>query len=56
MFLRFITNIINYVTGLAEAKKIPQALTFTKDRQNKLSRVAKNCVNSAKKLQYSVVC
>ena len=39
--LRFITNIINYVTGLAETKKCPQDLTFTKNRQNKLSHVAK---------------
>ena len=40
--LRFITNIINYVTGLAEHKKCPQDLTFTKNRQNKLSHVAKS--------------
>ena len=39
--LRFMTNIINYVTGLAETKKCPQDLTFTKNRQNKLSHAAK---------------
>ena len=39
--LGFVTNIINYVTGLAETKKCPQDLTFTKNRQNKLSHVAK---------------
>ena len=39
--LRFITNVINNVTGLAETKKCPQDLTFTKNRQNKLSHVAK---------------
>ena len=38
---RFITNIINYVTGLAETKKCPQNITFTKNRQNKLSHFAK---------------
>ena len=38
---RFMTNIISYVTGLAETKKCPQDLTFTKSRQNKLSHVAK---------------
>ena len=32
--LRFITNIINYVTGLAETKKCPQDLTFTKNRSS----------------------
>ena len=38
---RFITNIINYVAGLAETKKCPQDLTFTKNCENKLSHVAK---------------
>ena len=38
---RFITNIINYVTGLAKTKKRPQDLSFTKNRKNKLSHVAK---------------
>ena len=37
---RFITNIINYVAGLAETKKCPQDLTFTKNCENKLSHVA----------------
>ena len=32
--LRFTTNIINYVTGLAETKKCPQDLTFTKNRSS----------------------
>ena len=32
--LRFITNIINYVTGLAETKKCPQDLTFTKNQSS----------------------
>ena len=32
--LRFITNIINYVTGLAETKKCPPDLTFTKNPPN----------------------
>ena len=39
--LRFITNAISYVTGLAETKKCPQDITFTKNRQNKLSHVPK---------------
>ena len=40
--LRFITNIINYVSGLGETKNCPPDLTFTKNRQNiKLSHVAK---------------
>ena len=43
--LTFITNIINYVTGLTETKRRPQSLTFTKDRQNKLSHVAKKGKN-----------
>ena len=33
--LRFITNIINYVTGLAETKTCPQDLTFTKNRSSR---------------------
>ena len=33
--LRFITNIINYVTGLAETIKCPQDLTFTKNRSSR---------------------
>ena len=32
--LRFITNIIHYVTGLAETKKCTQDLTFTKNRSS----------------------
>ena len=32
--LRFITNIIKYVTGLGETKKCPQDLTFTKNRSS----------------------
>ena len=34
--LRFITNTIDYVTGLAFTKKCQKDLTFTKNRQNKL--------------------
>ena len=37
----FIITNINYVTGLAEHKKCPQDLKFTKNRQNKLSHVAR---------------
>ena len=33
--LKFINNIINYVTGLAETKKTPQDLSFTENRQKK---------------------
>ena len=40
--LRFITNIIYYVTGLAETKKCLEDLTSTKNCQNELSHVAKN--------------
>ena len=32
--LRFMTNMINYVAGLAETKKCPQDLTFTKNRSS----------------------
>ena len=40
--LRFITNIINYATGLAEAKNVHKtSLSLKIDRQNKLSHVAK---------------
>ena len=40
--LRFITNIINYVTGLAETKNVHKtSLSLKIDRQNKLSHVAK---------------
>ena len=40
--LRFITNIINYVTGLAETKNVHKtSLSLKIDRQNKRSHVAK---------------
>ena len=53
---RFITNITNFVTGLADTKKCPEDLTFTKNFQIKLSHVAKKLVNSAKKPQYKQTC
>ena len=40
--LRFITNIINYVTGLGETKSVHKtSLSLKIVRQNKLSHVAK---------------
>ena len=54
--LRFITNIINYVTGLADTKKCPQDLTFTKNRSHVAKKWRKKWENSAKKLQYKQTC